>query len=61
MLRLKRRKQGIWFSLPNDFNIDIFNEYLEKILVATQKERKYAFLIGDNKINTRMNYNINLY
>ena len=33
-------------------NIDNFNKHLEKMLVAIQTERKYAFLIGDYNINT---------
>ena len=37
---------------PPNVNIDIFNKHLEKMLVAIQKERKYAFLIGDYNINT---------
>ena len=37
---------------PPNVNIDIFNKHLEKMLVAIQNERKYAFLIGDYNINT---------
>ena len=37
---------------PPNVNTDIFNKHLEQMLVAIQKERKYAFLIGDYNINT---------
>ena len=37
---------------PPNVNTDIFNKHLEKMLIAIQKERKYAFLTGDYNINT---------
>ena len=38
---------------PPNVNINIFNKRLEKIFIAIQKERKYAFSIGDYNINTK--------
>ena len=37
---------------PPNVNTDSINKHLEKMLIAIQKERKYAFLIGDYNINT---------
>ena len=38
---------------PPNVNIDIFNKHHEKILVAIQKKRTYAFLIADYNINMK--------
>ena len=48
---------GALYKPPN-VSIDIFNSNIETILKLIQKEKKYAYLIGDYNINTLNETNV---
>ena len=42
---------GIFYRSPNS-TLSIFNDSLEKLLNVIQKEKKYAYIMGDFNVNT---------